>query len=158
MDKYLIKKTKRVSIGSPQSTGYLITTVKQIGLPCKHYLVHRFVQECFHGPIPSGMQINHIDSNKKNNCINNLELMTRSENVKHSYEARKYKTKIEITSDKPIESIKLDITMKETDDDFTDEEKAIIDKKYNAMIKKIQNGKFPYKKQLQKHFPDMEFW
>ena len=72
--------------------------------------------------------------------------------------ANKYKTKIEITSDKPIESIKLDITMKETGDDFTEDEKQLIDKKYNAMIEKIKNGEFPYKKQLQKHFPDVEFW
>ena len=33
-----------------------------------------------------------------------------------------------------------------------------VDKKYNAIIEKIKNGKFPHKKQLQKHFPDVEFW
>ena len=104
------------------------------------------------------MEINHIDSNKQNNCIDNLELMTRSENAKHAHEAKKYKTKIEITSDKPIESIKLDIKLKESDDEFTEDEKQLIDKKYNAIIKKINNGDFPYKKQLQQHFSNMDFW
>ena len=48
--------------------------------------------------------------------------------------------------------------MKESDDDFTEDEKQLIDKKYNKMMKKIKNGNFPYKTQLQKHFPDVEFW
>ena len=152
------KKTKRCSIGNLLSSGYMKITLQQIGLPKKTTLVHRIVYECFHGDIPSGLQINHINSNKQNNCINNLELMTRSENVKHAHEAKKYKTKIEITTDKPIKSIKLDIKMKESDDEFTEDEKKSIDKKYNAMIKRINNGNFPYKKQLQEHFPNMNFW
>ena len=32
------------------------------------------------GAIPEGMQINHKDENKANNCIDNLELMTNKEN------------------------------------------------------------------------------
>ena len=152
------KKTKRCSIGSIQSTGYLMTTVKQIELPCKHFLVHRLVYECFNGQIPSKMQINHIDSNKQNNCINNLELMTRSENSKHAHEARKYKTKIEIKTEKPIKSIKMDIELEESDDEFTEDEKQKIDKKFNAMMNKINKGDYPYRRQLQEHLPNMEFW
>ena len=152
------KKTKRCSISNLQLSGYLIATLQQISLPRKTFCVHRFVFECFHGIIPDKMEINHIDSNKQNNCINNLELMTRSENVKHAHKARKYKTKIEITTDKPIESIKLDIKMKESDDEFTEDEKQLIDKKYNAMMNKIEIGNFPYKKQLQEHFSNMVFW
>ena len=152
------KKTKRCSIGNLLSSGYMKITLQQIGFKKKNYYIHRLVHECFKGPIPDGMQINHIDSNKQNNCINNLEVVTHSENMKHSYKAKKYKTKIEITSDKPIESIKLDIKMKESDDEFTEDEKALIDKKYNLMMKKINNGNFPYKKHLQEHLPNIEFW
>ena len=68
------------------------------------------------------------------------------------------KTKIEITTDKPIESIKLDIKLRKSDDDFTEDEKALIDKKYNAMMNKINNGNFLFKKHLREHFPDVEFW
>ena len=152
------KKTKRVSIGNLQSTGYMRITLSQIGLPKKHYYVHRFVYECIKGDIPSGMEINHIDSNRQNNCIKNLELMTRSENAKHAYEAKKYKTMIEITTDKPIKSIKMDIELEESEDEFTEDEKQLIDKKYNAMMKNIKSNRFPYKKQLQEHFPNINFW
>ena len=152
------KKTKRCSIGNLLSDGYFIITLSQNDLPKKTVVVHRFVYECYNGNIPDKMEINHKDLNRQNNCIDNLELVTRSENMKPAHKARKYKTKIEITTDKPIEYIKLDIKMKESDDEFTEDEKQLIDKKYNAMINKIKNGNFPYQKQLQKHFPETEFW
>ena len=152
------KKTNRCSIGNLNPNGYMYTILSQFGLPNKNFRVHRLVYECIKGDIPDKMEINHIDSNKQNNCINNLELMTRSENLKHAFAAKKYKTKIEITTDKPIESIKLDIKMKESDDDFTENEKQLIDKKYNAMMNKINKGDYPYRRQLREHLPNMEFW
>lgn len=42
----------------------------------KHMRVHRLVYMAHKGAIPEGMQINHKDENKANNCIDNLELMT----------------------------------------------------------------------------------
>ena len=152
------KKTKRCSIGNLLPSGYRQIRLSQIGLPEKHFYVHRFVYEIFNGPIPDKMQINHINSNKQDNCIDNLELMTRSENVKHAFAAKKYKTKIEIETEKPIKSIKMDIELEKSDDEFTEDEKALIDKKYNAMMNKINNGNFPYKKHLQEHLPNIEFW
>lgn len=49
-------------------------------------LLHRFVY-MYHTKqmIPNKLFINHIDGNKINNCINNLECVTNSENVKHAY-------------------------------------------------------------------------
>lgn len=37
------------------------------------------------GCIPDGIQINHIDMNRGNNAVTNLELVTPSENVHHAY-------------------------------------------------------------------------
>lgn len=48
--------------------------------------VHRLVWEAFNGKIPDNLFINHIDSNKSNNNLLNLELVTNSENVKHFYD------------------------------------------------------------------------
>lgn len=48
----------------------------------KHMRVHRLVYMAHKGVIPEGMQINHKDENKANNCIDNLELMTNKENWK----------------------------------------------------------------------------
>lgn len=42
---------------------------------------HRLVWETFNGKIPSGMEIDHIDSNKQNNCIDNLRCVTHYENM-----------------------------------------------------------------------------
>lgn len=49
------------------------------------FLVHRIVCETFKGkPINSKMVVNHIDENRSNNCIENLEWVTQLENMKHS--------------------------------------------------------------------------
>lgn len=47
--------------------------------------VHRLVLESFVGKMPEGNQGNHIDGNKDNNCLSNLEYVTPSENIKHSF-------------------------------------------------------------------------
>lgn len=42
--------------------------------------LHRFIYEAVYGPIPSGMEVNHIDEDKSNNSIFNLNLMTHKQN------------------------------------------------------------------------------
>lgn len=46
---------------------------------------HRMVWECVNGSIPDGMEVNHINGIRDDNRISNLEIVTRSENVLHSY-------------------------------------------------------------------------
>ena len=46
----------------------------------KYYSVHRFVYECFRGDILSELQVDHIDNDKQNNCIDNLQLLTPAAN------------------------------------------------------------------------------
>jgi hypothetical protein len=47
----------------------------------KHHLVHRIEYEAFNGKIPEGMQVNHINEIKTDNRLENLNLMTPSENI-----------------------------------------------------------------------------
>lgn len=52
------------------------------GLGGKHFSVHRIVWEAFNGEIPKGYQIDHLDANPSNNALDNLALVTGSENCK----------------------------------------------------------------------------
>lgn len=47
--------------------------------------IHTLVALAFLGPKPEGLQVNHKDGVKSNNSVTNLEYMTCSENIKHSY-------------------------------------------------------------------------
>ena len=47
----------------------------------RQHTVGRLVYSAFHGPIPPGMQVNHINEDKTDNRLENLNLMTPSENT-----------------------------------------------------------------------------
>ncbi len=51
--------------------------------------VHRVVAQTFIGKIPKGKEINHLDGDKHNNNINNLEIVTRQENITHYHTVTK---------------------------------------------------------------------
>lgn len=65
--------------------GYCNVTLNVSGSR-KVFRVHRLVAEHFIGS-PDAWQtdVNHIDGNKKNNTVSNLEWCTRSENMIHAY-------------------------------------------------------------------------
>lgn len=48
----------------------------------KSYYVHRLVAWCFIGEV-NGMEVNHKDRDPSNNRLENLEIVTASENQKH---------------------------------------------------------------------------
>ncbi len=64
--------------------GYLYVTFCKNGCR-KNFLVHRLVAEIFLGSCPKDKEVNHIDGNKQNPHVDNLEYVTRSENIKHAY-------------------------------------------------------------------------
>lgn len=47
--------------------------------------VHKLVALAFLGPYPDGCEINHKDRNRSNAAASNLEYVSHSENVAHSY-------------------------------------------------------------------------
>jgi hypothetical protein len=54
----------------------------------KQLLVHRLVYQTFVGPIPSHMQVDHIDHNKTNNKLSNLQLLSVQDNMKKAWDRR----------------------------------------------------------------------
>lgn len=55
-----------------------------VNLYGKMVYVHVMVASAFFG-IPKGLVVNHIDGNKERPCLDNLEVCTNSENMKHAY-------------------------------------------------------------------------
>lgn len=75
---------------------------KQVGFTNKHgyrYIQigskrigeHRFVWEAFNGEIPEGMEIDHINTNRADNRLENLRLVTISENRRNPLTIEHYK-------------------------------------------------------------------
>lgn len=53
----------------------------QVGIGTKLYLCHRIIWSLFNGEIPEGLVVDHIDSNRYNNKISNLQAVSQSDNA-----------------------------------------------------------------------------
>lgn len=62
---------------------YLAVTLSKNGIE-KQFTVHRLVATAFCGT--PNEEVNHKDGNKRNNCADNLEWVTRLENIRHAHE------------------------------------------------------------------------
>jgi hypothetical protein len=67
------------------SSGYIHVTLTNEYGP-KAMSLHSLVATVWLGERPAGMVVNHIDNNRANNKVENLEWVTQSRNVKHAYE------------------------------------------------------------------------
>lgn len=68
--------------------GYVYVGFGESGPPRKNrapVAVHRLVAWAFLGPQPEGLEPNHIDGDKTNNAVTNLEWLSRSDNHRHAY-------------------------------------------------------------------------
>jgi len=70
--------------GAINSRGYRSITLVVRGYK-RGVRIHQLVMLAFVGPCPKGQEVNHINGIKADNRLENLEYVTRSENIRHAY-------------------------------------------------------------------------
>ena len=81
-------KTGRLMKPRKNETGYLRINLTKNGKP-KCMRIHRLVAQAFIPNNENKLQVNHIDFNRENNCVSNLEWVTNQENTQYSVCNRK---------------------------------------------------------------------
>jgi hypothetical protein len=78
--RYDSKKDKLILCKlTPNIDGYLVLMLKKP--KSTNVRVHRIIYETFIGEIPDGYEIDHVDTHKDNNSLDNLKLVTHTENM-----------------------------------------------------------------------------
>lgn len=78
-------KDGRVLKAGPHTSGYYMVQLIDEAGDLHPHLIHRLVALAFL-PLQNGAHVNHKDGNKKNNCADNLEWATRSQNMRHAFD------------------------------------------------------------------------
>lgn len=68
-------------IGAKQKKGYYACALYSDDGNKWNTTVHRVIWIAVNGEIPNGYEVNHIDEDKSNNSISNLNLLTHKENI-----------------------------------------------------------------------------
>lgn len=74
-------KTNRLLKPQKNNCGYLYILLSDQNKKVRINLIHRLVFDSFIG-IEDGLEINHLDEDKENNRLDNLELITHEDNLK----------------------------------------------------------------------------
>ena len=79
--------TKRIKKSFKRPDGYIGIQLYITKNKVKNYQLHRLIADAFIPNPDNKLYVNHIDSNRENNSLENLEWVTFEENVKHGYES-----------------------------------------------------------------------
>lgn len=84
-----IRRNGRVLRPGKIRGGYVQATASLHTRVIKYALMHRLVAETFIGELPENFQVNHKNGNRSDNRVENLEIVTASENSLHAYRVLK---------------------------------------------------------------------
>ena len=92
-----------VSTPSPAANGY-----SRIQVDGKRYLIHRAIGVAFGllNDMDDPREIDHIDGNPSNNCLSNLRAVTRSQNIRHSYDTNTERGSSALKQSQPVRARK----------------------------------------------------
>lgn len=76
----IINKFGKLLKPGKMSNGYMHVSLSNKEIKGKHLYVHHLVWLAFNGEVPEGLLICHIDTNRGNNALDNLCIMTHKEN------------------------------------------------------------------------------
>lgn len=131
------KKQNKIKLDMHHSqTGYYVTFCRHKG-KTKRIMIHRAVAECWLGPCPDGLEVDHIDRNSRNNDYRNLRYVSKSEQMKnrdHSNISKTGSQNLEEARRKRMKPVKL-----------TNEQEAYIFESYAAcsrFLSERYNGTF----------------
>lgn len=101
-DTGLIKRNNKLLKLWLGSRGYLYVSLSKNG-KVKKFSVHRLVANAFLPKNSNALEVNHLDENKKNNCVSNLEWTTHKKNLNYgTHNSRMARTKISQKLGKPV--------------------------------------------------------
>ena len=91
-DSWCVRNFKGKTLKQTEHNGkqpYYYVTLSKNHISRKE-LVHRLVANAFIDNPLNKPQVNHIDGDVHNNCVNNLEWVTNAENTQHAYDTGLY--------------------------------------------------------------------
>lgn len=102
----MINKYGRVIGNNPHNNGYTITTLINDDGKRVRKSTHRWIYEAWHGEIPEGKEISHIDDDKYNNRPDNLAAMSHRDNCNHGNRNKKISESLRLYHQKRRENNK----------------------------------------------------
>lgn len=96
------RRTGKEKLLKPRNNGkgYLQVCLCKNGI-VKFFRINRLVWQTFVGEIPEGLQCNHVDEDKENNRVDNLNLMSSKEN--NNWGTRN--ARVAAAKSKPVEAV-----------------------------------------------------